>query len=116
MPATILLDFLGVASLPSLEGRNIQSLTLKTFPSPILQCSLGLRCRSCIVDVTIGTGLPQSVFPSIFSQFFISVLVSTDYTKEGTLMGGESVAFLFTDDKHAEKEVLETPQFTITSK
>lgn len=50
-----------------------------------------------------------------FYQFFISVLVSTYYTKV-TLMSGESVAFLFRDDKHAEKEVIEIPQFTITSK
>lgn len=31
-------------------------------------------------------------------------------------MSSELVAFPFRDDKHAEKEVIETPQFTITSK
>lgn len=64
----------------------------------------------------LGLDSHSQFFLPFFPQFFTSVLVSSNYTKEGTLMSGESVAFLFRDDKHAEKEVIETPQFTITSK
>lgn len=49
---------------------------LMVFPPPLVQCSLGLRCRGCVLDVYIEFGQPVITRPLHFNQLWSSVAAS----------------------------------------
>ena len=67
------------------HGRHLLAvaLILRFFQVPFPQCSLSLRCRGCVVDVSAGAGHPQLVVLCILISR-ISTMVSA-YCKKNLL-------------------------------
>ena len=91
-----ILKFHGCNSLPvtgDIFSNCSDPLILTFFQIPFPQCSLSLRCRGCVVNVSVGALHPQTVSSLHFDQsdFYDGLCL---LQKETSLMRGESYTYL----------------------